>query len=463
MPELVNSTAKSQLDSSRNQEPTHLSGPSYETLGGPGVNSEPGGADYKIDAARGMSQDTTIPKAVPAEGSHLNGSTVAENDTEVSFDDEDPISEADDIDNELDKFNEADVDVELKEDDEDEKLDESDEDEKLDESDEDDAKDIVKEDDEDGDDKKFNFQKESDDEDAKDIVKEDDEDGDDKKFNFEEDESEKDKAIDESDEDEKDLKESAVRIRIKVPAIKLNESVIPAKSQKKVAVLFEQAIKQTTKQVSSQLHKHYRALHESKLAKRDTAMAKQIDGYLTYVVEEWTKQNRVAIRQSLRTQLAEEFMNGLQKLFKEHYIDVPESKVDVVKQLQKQLAVTNKRLNEQTAKTMKVHRLAENANKLRIVANFSRGMSEQSARRMLKLAESTRYTNSADFKAKLTILKETYFPTGASKTSKVLAEEMVRTPGEDKTKTETKTAPAGDPIVAAAAAMLQGQHDRAKW
>lgn len=434
MPELVNATAKSQLDSGRNQEPTHLGGASYETVGGPGVTSEPNGPDYKIDAAKGVSTDTTIPKSVAAEPSHLK---TEDDDADVSFDDE--VTESDDIDAELDKFDEADVDVELQ------KEDDDDEEEKVNEEDEDDKDKVNESDDEEKVD-------EDDDEEQK-VDESDDEekDGDKPAFLTKED--------DEDDEDNKDLKESArVKIRIKVPAIKLNESVIPAKNQKKVTTLFEQAIRQTTKDVSKQLHKHYKALFEQKIARHQTALEKQVDGYLNYAVNEWVKDNKVAIRTSLRTSLAEEFLSGLQKLMKEHYIDVPESKVDVVKQLQSQLAATTKKLNEQTAKTMKVRKLAEEANKQRIVAQFSRGLSEAQAAKLSKLAESTKYTNSKDFKQALVVLKETYFPKGEKKV-KTLAEETIVVPKESK-KEETAST---DPLIAATMSALKAQNDANRW
>ncbi len=186
-------------------------------------------------------------------------------------------------------------------------------------------------------------------------------------------------------------------------------------------------------------------------------MGKQVDGYLSYVVNEWVKDNKVQIRSSLRTQLAEEFLNGLQKLFKEHYIDVPESKVNVVKQLQSQLGAIKRKLNEQTIKTMKVRKLAEEANKQRIVAQFARGMSEAQAAKLMKLSESAKYTNSKDFKQKLSVLKETYFPKAAKKVTN-LQEEAIVVPVAQK-----KTDVGVDPLVSAALSSLKTQNDANRW
>ena len=254
----------------------------------------------------------------------------------------------------------------------------------------------------------------------------------------------------------------SVKISIKRPNVKLLESAgVPAKSQKKFALIFEHVIKDVTKQVATQMHAHYRKLHESKLARRDAILAKQMDTYLSYVVEEWMKNNRVGIRSQLRSQLAEEFLGGFQKLMREHYIDVPASKVNVVNELSKQVTLLKKSLSEQTAQKLKLRRIAESANKGRIVAQFTKNgkLSESQSAKLQKLAENTQYVSAADFREKLQMLAESYFGAPAKKNLKVLPEvtltEDVVVTGKKKTST--------DPDVAAVASMLKRQADAAKW
>ena len=133
------------------------------------------------------------------------------------------------------------------------------------------------------------------------------------------------------------------------------------------------------------------------------------------VVEQWAEDNRVDIRKSLRADLAENFLDGLQSLFKEHYIDVPDSKVDVVETLTTELDDLKSRINEQSASNLKLRRLAETANKKRIIAEFARNMSETQAAKLAKLAENTEYVDAKDFREKLGMLKESYFGTTDSK------------------------------------------------
>lgn len=455
MPDLVNATAKERL-APRNSEPTHLNTGSYEKIGGPSVTSEPNGPDYKIDAERGVGTDTSIPHAVSGEPSHLK-QVEEDDDVDVNFADED-AADGDDLDADLDDFEDIDpVDVDVE--DELQEEDEKDEDEK-DELHEDDEK-TEKEDEKDAEeaeDKALHEEDEKDDEDKDELHEDDnpfakkDEDGDEK-----ESEEKKEKA------DDDDLKES-VKIRVKMPKLSLNESVIPAKNQKRVAVLFEQAIKDTTKQVAAQMYKHYKQLHESKLANRDAAMAKQVDAYLSYVTEEWLKANRVQVRQSLRAQLAEEFLDGLQKLFKEHYIDVPESKVDVVKKLTEQNEKLRKSLNEQVETKIKLKKLAEKANKSRIVAESCQHLSETETVKVQKLAENVSYGNAKDFRQKLSVLMETYIPKKATKKTADLPEAEVKDgkliTEEKKTK---KTVITDDADINALADILTRQSAAEKW
>ena len=423
MADLVNPTHKSAL-STRNAEPTHLGGASYDVLGGPGIASTPGGDDYKIDAAKGVGTDTTIPRAVGPEASHLKKE---EDDPEVEFDGDKELTEVDDLDTDLDALEEIepiDVDLETEEDEP------EDEEEPIAEEDEtpEDEKQPVEEEDE------TPFAKKDDEE----PVKEEDE----------------------TPEDEDEIKQESLKIRVKLPRLaNLSESAgIPAKAQKQVGVLFESALRRTTKQVAKQLQEHYKKLHEQKLAKYNKAVTKQLDAYLSYVTEEWFKANRVAVRQSLRTSLAEEFLNGLHRLFKEHYVDVPESKVDVVKKLTEQNEKLKKSLNEQHAQKLKLRGLAEAANKARIVAEFSRGMSEASSAKLLKLAEDVPYTSAKEFREKLSMLKESYLTESKVRKVKTLPEEAVQTITEEK-----KPNASGDPTIDAIAKTISQHVKSSKW
>jgi hypothetical protein len=481
MPDLVNDTGKSQL-SQRNSEPNHNAGAAWDDLGGPTWDHKGGPDAYKIDATKGTKgTDTSIPKSVPAEQSHrseLNPGIVEDEKVDVDFGDDDKdLKEADDLDKELDKFESVDepevsVDVEDDDDDDKKKVVKEDADEQGDqgnpvgqseikkqkngvqgdETTTDQTDDFVKEDDSEPEGKDADAGKLS----FSDVqVDEEEEDTEDKKFPFTGKKEE-----DGLKETKKVVKES-FKIHVKMPKTPLFESV-DSKARKQVAAVYEQALRANTKAIAKQLTEHFNGRMKEQITKRDAVLAKQVDAYLTYVTEEWVKANKVAIKTNIRTQLAEEFLTGLHSLFKEHYIDVPASKIDVVKQLTAQNAKLKTKLNEEHGKMLKLRKLTEAVNKQRLVAQFGRTLSEAQVAKLTKLAEDVPYTNAAEFREKLTMLKESYFGDGKTdvKDKRLpLSEAEVK---ED-VKSEKRTAASSDPFVAAAAAALKNQADASKW
>ena len=392
MSELVNPVSAAQLKP-RNQEPTHLGGASYDDIGGTQMNAEPNTA--KVDAEKSVKTDTTIPKSVPAEKSHLKAaaSNIAEEDDDVKVkfneeDDDKKLDEADDLDKALDEaMDDKPIDVK-EEDDKDDMKEEADDDkEKMSEEADDDKKM-----DEEADDDKKDMSEEADDE-----KKMDEEADDDKKMD------------EEADDEKKEVSES-VRIKIRMPKTNIFESAgFNTKQQKQVAALFESAIKDTARDISVKLNEAYKARTARKIAESEQKLTDRLNTYLSVVTEQWMEDNRVAVRQNLRTELSENFLKGLQSLFKEHYIDVPDSKVDVVETLTQEVEALKSKLNESASSNLKLRRLAEAANKKRIVAEFARNMSETQAVKLAKLAENTEYVDAKDFREKLSMLKESYF------------------------------------------------------
>ena len=423
---LVNPASAAQL-SPRNQEPTHLAGGEREELGD--------ATDGKLDYAGSLTTDTSVPRSVPAEPTHLKTEDdeedveVVENDVvepetvdehddvpadevEIEFDDDKKNEDVDDLDKAIDELatlpvtdiqvNEAEVN-EAEDDDDEKNVDENNDDENND------------------DEKEVNeavwpaVDGEVNGAELNEAELNEAEDNDDEKN------------VDENndDEEEEELEES-LKISIEMPKASLFESAgFNAKQQKQVTAIFESAIKNTTRQIGKQIHEHYSKVHEKRLAEHQELMENRLNTYLDVVVEEWVETNRPAVRSSLRTELSENFLNGLQKLFTEHYIDVPESKTDVVKNLTQHVETLKRQVNEQYTEKLKLHRLAESANKKRIVATFARDMSESQAEKLEKLAEDTQYVNANDFREKLSMLKESYFEKQPSRATR-LPEENVQ-------------------------------------
>ena len=420
---LVNPVSAAQL-SPRNQEPTHLAGGEREELGD--------ATDGKLDYAGSLTTDTSVPRSVPAEPTHLkteddeeDHEEVVENDVvepetvdehddiptdevEIEFDDEKKNESVDDLDKAIDELatlpvtdiqvNEAEVN-EAKDDDDEKKVDEND--------------------DENDDDEKEVNESELNESELNEAGMDPDD--------LRPPRGRKNKEIDDGGLDDRDEElDETLRISIEMPKASLFESAgFDAKQQKQVTAIFESAIKNTTRQIGKQIHEHYSKVQEKRLAEHQELMENRLNTYLDVVIEEWVETNRPAVRSSLRTELSENFLNGLQQLFTEHYIDVPESKTDVVKSLTQHVETLKRQVNEQYTEKLKLHRLAETANKKRIVATFARDMSESQAEKLEKLAEDTQYVNANDFREKLSMLKESYFEKQPSRATR-LPEENVQ-------------------------------------
>ena len=460
MSEIVNPVSAAQLKP-RNQEPTHLGGSSFEDIGGTELNAKPNTAKV---AVKGVTTDTTIPKSVAAEPTHLKGVSEgeeADDDVKVKFDEEDDdetkLDEADDLDKAIkEALHDKPIDVKVNEED-----DEEDEDEKKAVSE---GEDVVERDP-----RSVPVKEGKDDED--DVTEDDDEkpaflkkkidEADDEKPEFlkgnkdkvDEEADEDEKKVDEEDDEDEDEKKAvseAVNIRVKMPEAALFESAgFNAKQQKKVATLFESAIKVTTRQVTTKLNEAYKIRTERRIAESERKLTERLNTYLSVVVEQWVEDNRVDVRKSLRSDLAENFLDGLQSLFKEHYIDVPESKVDVVETLTTEVDELKAQINEQASSNLKLRRLAEAANKKRIIAEFARNMSETQAAKLAKLAENTDYVDATDFREKLGMLKESYFGVSDSKSdlqSGRLPEEDVQIVTEEKSGVKSEADAVADAI-----------------
>jgi len=138
-------------------------------------------------------------------------------------------------------------------------------------------------------------------------------------------------------------------------------------------------------------------------------LVEKVDGYLNYVVETWMEENRLAVETGLRTEIAETFMGSLKDLFTESYIEVPESKVDLVDDLAEQVIALEEKLNEETATILEMRSYTQNLERQAIIAEASRDLAGTQADKLTKLAESIDFESSDAFAAKVDTLVESYF------------------------------------------------------
>ena len=138
-------------------------------------------------------------------------------------------------------------------------------------------------------------------------------------------------------------------------------------------------------------------------------MASDINSYLDYVVTEWVEDNKLAIERGIRAEMVESFLGGLHGLFVEHYVDVPESKVDVVEELVARVEELETDLNEQTNTNIRLTQSLKEHAKSDVFESLADDLTYVQAEKFASLAEGVEFTSEEDFRKKLSVVKETYF------------------------------------------------------
>jgi hypothetical protein len=149
-------------------------------------------------------------------------------------------------------------------------------------------------------------------------------------------------------------------------------------------------------------------------------MVENIDKYLSYVTEQWMTQNELAVENGLRNEITESFIKGLQQVFTEHYIEVPEEKYDVMTEMQDNIDTLQAKLDEAVQANMDLIEESVSLKKQNIINDIAEDLADTEAERFVALVEDIAYTDAASYKSKLAIVKENYFPKDKVETDSVL-------------------------------------------
>ena len=178
-------------------------------------------------------------------------------------------------------------------------------------------------------------------------------------------------------------------------------------------------------------------------------LASKVDDYISYFVEEWVKENEIAIEKGLRAEIVEDFISALRNVFVEHYIDIPEDKVDVVEQLTNKVEELQAEINEQFKANVELHKQVNEHKKSEAIHAVCEGLTQTQVEKMKQLAESVEFTTDEEFADKMVTLRTSYFsqPVIAADSSALNEEVEIEEP---KKETYVST----DPTVAAIASAL---------
>lgn len=213
----------------------------------------------------------------------------------------------------------------------------------------------------------------------------------------------------------------------------------------KATTIFEAAVMSRVEEIAEEMEQEYAEQFELAISEIKEDFATKVDDYLNYMVEEWMEENKLAIESGLRAEIVEDFIGGLRNLFAEHYIDIPEEKVDVVEELTQTVEALEKKLNEQISRSIELKKEINEHKKYQAVQAVCEGLTQTQVEKLKSLAESVEFTSEEDFAEKLNTLKEAYVPSSVKTAEKSALEEGVEIPEEKPTKMSA------DPLVDAVA------------
>ena len=238
---------------------------------------------------------------------------------------------------------------------------------------------------------------------------------------------------DEADEDEEDEVEEDSKATVKKEEVELVVDVtedvdalfdgqeLTEDFKKRTTLVFETAVKAKVKENLAAIEESM----EAKLAEQTEAMlgelTAKLDGYLDYMVQEWVEDNKVAVENGLKNEILEGFVGGLQTLFAEHYIEIPEEKYNVVDEQAKEIEGLKEQLDTEMTKNIEVKTALAEMTAEKIFSDVVEGLTMTQTEKLKTLAEGVEFETAETYAEKLNTLKETYFPSEAEK-EEVIAE-----------------------------------------
>jgi hypothetical protein len=259
----------------------------------------------------------------------------------------------------------------------------------------------------------------------------------------EEDEDEKEESV--KEEADAEIESSLVEIEVDDDLSKISESLdLSEENAEKAKTIFKAAVTSKVEEARAELEEHYQTELKSQVETVKEELTSSVDKYLSYVAEEWTKENELAIERGLRSEMTENFIEGLKKLFVEHYVEVPEDKYDVMDELANRLDEMEQKLDAEVSKNMEITEELGSLKRQNVVNKACEDLSESQKEKMVSLANGVDFTDEADFEEKVAEIKEAYFGIEGD----TIAEETVQEEGTGDFSEESSQGKVLDPSIA---------------
>ena len=193
--------------------------------------------------------------------------------------------------------------------------------------------------------------------------------------------------------------------------------------KEKATMIFESAVLSKINEQLEEMAEIAEVQKTLEIEEAHSEMTDKLDSYLDYVVEQWLTDNRIAVENGIRTEIAEEFMGGLKKLFEESYIEMPEEKVDVLSDLYDEKESLEEELNKELKKNIELSEQIEELHKTTVISELSEGLTDLQVEKMKSLSEGVDFISVDDFAEKVAMLKENYFNSDEEQTTETIFDE----------------------------------------
>jgi len=177
----------------------------------------------------------------------------------------------------------------------------------------------------------------------------------------------------------------------------------------KAKTIFEAAVKAKISEEYDRLVEHFAAELDKQVAAAKAELSEEVDGTVNYAIGQWMEQNQVAIDRGIRNEITEDFIAGLKGLFEEHYISIPDEKVDVVEGMAESIREMEERLDEQVKANVKLQNRLNESAKINILSQVSEGLADTQKEKLAALAEGLEFVSEESFSKKVKTIKESYF------------------------------------------------------
>src|SRR5210317_304288 len=229
-------------------------------------------------------------------------------------------------------------------------------------------------------------------------------------------EDKKEKEVSESEDKEKEMKKETAKDKVKDMDMKEDVNALTdgedlsEEFKAKAATIFESAVKAKLVEEIEKLESEYETKVDEKVSEVKEEIVDKVDAYLNYVVEEWMKENELAIEKGLRNEITEDFIGGLKSLFESHYINVPQEKYDVIENQAAEIEKLKEEVNKTIEKNVELNQKIAESIRSDIIKDVSADLAATEADKLNGLAESIEYKDADSFRKSVETLKNSYFP-----------------------------------------------------